>query len=40
MEEPILFIGKTEGKIVDARGDNNFGWDPIFEPEGFDKTYA
>ncbi len=35
-----LFIGKTPGKIVDPRGPNNFGWDPVFEPEGFDKTYA
>lgn len=38
--EPIVFRGETPGKIVKARGDNNFGWDPIFEPEGFDKTYA
>lgn len=29
--EPILFEGKTEGKIVPARGPKNFGWDPIFE---------
>lgn len=36
--EPILFQGKTEGKIVPARGPANFGWDPIFEYEG--KTYA
>ena len=40
MTEPILFIGKTEGLIVKARGDNNFGWDPIFQPDGYDKTYA
>ncbi|KAJ5072712.1 inosine triphosphate pyrophosphatase/ham1 protein [Anaeramoeba ignava] len=38
--EPKLFIGKTNGKIVPARGPNNFGWDPIFQPDGFDKTYA
>ena len=29
--EPILFEGKTEGRIVPARGPSNFGWDPIFE---------
>ena len=23
-----------------ARGPNYFGWDPIFQPDGFDKTYA
>ncbi|OJD26333.1 RdgB/HAM1 family non-canonical purine NTP pyrophosphatase [Blastomyces percursus] len=37
-EEPILFQGKTEGRIVPARGPANFGWDPIFEYEG--KTFA
>ncbi|KAL1958311.1 hypothetical protein VTO42DRAFT_4628 [Malbranchea cinnamomea] len=36
--EPILFQGRTEGKIVPARGPANFGWDPIFEHEG--ETYA
>lgn len=38
---PILFIGKTQGLIVEeARGTARFGWDSIFEPEGFSKTYA
>ncbi|KAJ5033478.1 uncharacterized protein L3040_008593 [Drepanopeziza brunnea f. sp. 'multigermtubi'] len=36
--EPIIFQGKTDGKIVPARGPTNFGWDPIFEYEG--QTYA
>ncbi|KAI9796164.1 MAG: nucleoside triphosphate pyrophosphohydrolase ham1 [Candelina submexicana] len=36
--EPILFEGRTLGKIVPARGPTTFGWDPIFEYEG--KTYA
>ncbi len=22
------------------RGDNKFGWDPIFEPEGYNLTFA
>lgn len=35
-----LFQGKTEGDIVDPRGPNYFGWDPIFQPKGYDKTYA
>ena len=38
--EPITFTGKTFGKIVPARGSLDFGWDPIFEPDGYDKTYA
>jgi inosine triphosphate pyrophosphatase len=38
---PILFDGRTTGKIVAARGKLDFGWDPIFEPdEGQGKTYA
>jgi hypothetical protein len=31
--EPILFEGRTDGKIVAARGPPKFGWDPIFEAE-------
>ncbi|KAG9247870.1 inosine triphosphate pyrophosphatase-like protein [Calycina marina] len=36
--EPIIFQGRTNGKIVPARGPLDFGWDPIFEYEG--QTYA
>lgn len=32
--DPVLFEGATSGRIVPARGDNKFGWDPIFEPDG------
>jgi inosine triphosphate pyrophosphatase len=40
-EEVHVFSGRTEGKIVQARGKLDFGWDPIFEPnEGGGKTYA
>lgn len=39
--EVHLFEGRTDGKIVSARGPLDFGWDPIFEPnEGEGKTYA
>ncbi|KAF3616304.1 Inosine triphosphate pyrophosphatase [Capsicum chinense] len=38
--EPMTFVGKTLGRIVPARGPNDFGWDPIFEPHGYDQTYA
>eukprot|EP01068_Selenidium_serpulae_P006104 Selendium_serpulae@DN4289_c0_g1_i1.p2 len=30
--EPQLMIGQCDGKIVEPRGGNKFGWDPIFEP--------
>ena len=40
-QEPILFEGRTEGKIVPARGPGHFGWDAVFQPvEGEGKTYA
>jgi inosine triphosphate pyrophosphatase len=39
-KDPILFIGQTHGKIVPARGPTNFGWDPVFQPDGFNETYA
>jgi inosine triphosphate pyrophosphatase len=41
--EPIVFQGITEGKIVEARwnkGEEIFGFDPIFLPDGFDQTFA
>jgi len=38
--EPVTFVGRTEGRIVPARGPHSFGWDPIFEPEGTGLTYA
>jgi len=40
LKEPLLFIGRTPGTIVEPRGSRDFGWDPVFEPEGYDKTYA
>ena len=38
--EPIVFIGRTDGEIVNPRGPTDFGWDPIFQPIGYDQTYA
>jgi XTP/dITP diphosphohydrolase len=33
--------GVVEGGIVDlARGENGFGYDPVFKPNGFDQTFA
>ncbi len=34
------FEGSTEGKIVPAKGERGFGFDPIFIPDGSDRTYA
>ncbi|KAI0408151.1 inosine triphosphate pyrophosphatase-like protein [Xylaria palmicola] len=37
-QEVLLFQGRTDGKIVPARGPTHFGWDAVFEYEG--ETYA
>ncbi len=35
------FAGAQTGSISPApRGSNGFGWDPIFIPDGYDKTWA
>lgn len=38
--EPQIFQGITEGVIVEPRGSRDFGWDPIFQPIGYNMTYA
>jgi inosine triphosphate pyrophosphatase len=35
----IYFEGKMPGKIVKPASENGFGYDPIFIPQGFSKTY-
>jgi len=36
-----LFEGEVEGKIAaEPRGDRGFGYDSVFIPEGYDKTFA
>ncbi len=36
-----VFTGTIHGSIADSlRGENGFGYDPIFIPDGHDKTYA
>ena len=36
-----LFLGICEGVITkEQRGDSGFGYDPIFQPKGFDKTFS
>ena len=35
------FEGAVEGVIVDRpRGTNGFGYDPVFQPNGFERTFA
>lgn len=35
------FEGKCAGKIIDEyRGQNGFGYDPLFIPNGYDKTFG
>jgi len=35
-----FFEGIITGTIVDPQGDKGFGWDPIFMPEGSEKTFG
>ncbi len=36
-----LFEGIVKGEIIaEERGDNGFGYDSLFVPEGYDKTFA
>jgi len=36
-----IFRSNVEGRIsAHPRGEGGFGWDPIFIPEGYDKTWA
>ncbi len=40
-EEPQLFEGSVHGTILDApRGYGGFGYDPLFRPDGWTKTFA
>jgi len=39
-DELFFFEGSIKGKIVTPRGETTFGWDPIFLPAGYDKTFA
>lgn len=39
-DEILLFQGITNGTIVYPRGSRDFGWDPCFQPVGYEKTYG
>lgn len=39
--EPVFFSGTVEGRIIDApQGSAGFGYDPLFVPVGWQKTFA
>jgi XTP/dITP diphosphohydrolase len=39
--EVHMFSGRVDGEITrEPRGSGGFGFDPIFRPHGFDKTFA
>jgi len=35
-----IYSGEVKGIIVKPRGDNGFGFDKIFQPDGYTKTFA
>jgi XTP/dITP diphosphohydrolase len=36
----VVFEGVVHGDVVAPRGDKGFGYDPIFQPDGYEVTYA
>lgn len=40
-DDEHLFEGKVEGNIIESgRGEGGFGYDPVFMPDGHDRTFA
>lgn len=40
-EDEYFFEGACRGKILtEQRGEKGFGYDPVFQPAGYDKTFA
>ncbi|NJN83043.1 MAG: non-canonical purine NTP pyrophosphatase [Caldilineaceae bacterium] len=40
-ERCAVFSGRMDGRVVRSpRGSLGFGWDPVFSPDGWDKTFA
>ncbi|KAL7719816.1 Inosine triphosphate pyrophosphatase [Entamoeba marina] len=39
-DEIVVLQAVVDGKVVEPRGQNGFGFDSCFVPDGYDKTYA
>ena len=39
-EKILVFEGSVKGRIVEPAGKSKFGFDPIFLPDGYEKTFA
>jgi XTP/dITP diphosphohydrolase len=40
-DENYFFEGRIDGEIIEnEHGTNGFGYDPVFKPSGYDKTFA
>ncbi len=40
-KDPVCFINKIKGTVpIEPKGDNGFGFDSIFTPDGYEKTLA
>ncbi|MFA7256695.1 MAG: XTP/dITP diphosphatase, partial [Kiritimatiellales bacterium] len=40
-EEPLTVEGSVQGTIInELRGDQGFGYDPLFIPDGYNRTFA
>lgn len=40
-DEEYLFEGRVEGEIIfERKGNKGFGYDPVFKPENYDRTFA
>lgn len=37
---PMILVGEVQGQIVAPRGESDFGYDNIFQPEGSEKTFG
>jgi inosine triphosphate pyrophosphatase len=35
-----FFEGNIEGQVVEPRGEQGFGFDPVFQPDGYNQTFA
>lgn len=40
LKDIYYFSGSIKGEIVFPRTKSSFGWDPIFKPDGFSKSFA